>query len=132
MVPVRAELEVLAVTEKLTNPVPVIELPSVTVIHELLLTAVHPHPDCVVTEKLPVPEAAPTERAGVESAKLQDDVLNVNGLDGVLVPVPPGPTALTRASLVVVVLRGHVGNVFDRLTCIKPVDAGVGLPRLFV
>jgi len=132
-VPVRAELDGLAVTEKFTKPVPVIVPPSVTVIHEVLLTAVHPHADAVVTERLPIPDVAATETADVDKAKVHDEAeLNVKVLDGVLVPVPPGPTATTRASLTVVVLRGQVGSAFERSTWIKPVDPGVGLPRLFV
>ena len=129
----RAELDVLAVTEKFTKPVPVIELPSVTAIHGALLTAAHVHPDPVVTERLLIPDVAAMETADVDRAKLQDVlVLNEKVLDGVLVPVPPGPTAATLASLTVVVLRGHVGSACERSTWIRPFDAGVGLPRLFV
>ncbi len=48
---------VLADTEYFTVPFPAPLEPDVTVIQELLLTAVQPHPDAVETFTVPVPPA---------------------------------------------------------------------------
>jgi hypothetical protein len=56
-VPVRLLPVLFAATVKLTVPFPVPVDPLVMVIQLALLTAVHAHPDCVVTETVPVPPA---------------------------------------------------------------------------
>ena len=53
-VPVRSLPVVFAGTVKVTVPFPVPLDPFVIVIQLALLTAVHAHPDCVVTETVPV------------------------------------------------------------------------------
>ena len=57
-VPTRTSSAVLAATVKSTVPFPIPDAPAVTVIHELLLAAVHAQPAAVVTAVLPVPPAA--------------------------------------------------------------------------
>jgi hypothetical protein len=47
-------------TENSTVPFPVPLDPLVIVIQLVLLTAVHAHPDCVVTDTLPVPASLST------------------------------------------------------------------------
>jgi hypothetical protein len=58
-VPLRGDVEVLAVTEKPTVPLPDPGVPDVTMSQPMLLElAVHAHPAAVVTPTLPVPPAA--------------------------------------------------------------------------
>ena len=57
---------------KLTVPFPVPVDPLVIVIQLVLLTAVHEHPDCVVTETLPVP-------ASLLTVSLVGDIPKVHG-----------------------------------------------------
>jgi hypothetical protein len=67
IVPVRALVVVLAATVYATVPVPVPEL-GVTVSQLLSLASVQLHPDVVVTVKLPVPPAAPSETPNGDNA----------------------------------------------------------------
>ena len=131
MVPDRDEDDVFAVTEKFTNPVPVMELPSVTVIHDALLAADHEQLLPVFTAKLPVPAADATDTAVADSAYVHD-ALKVNGLDRVLCPAPPGPTAETRASSMLPPAKGQLETEEARSTLIRPFVPGVGLPSALV
>ena len=56
--PIRLHVVGLAATSKVTEPLPVPDAPLVTVIHALLLTAVHGQPVPIATVLLPVPPAA--------------------------------------------------------------------------
>jgi hypothetical protein len=71
-VPVRGLVDGLAVTEKPTAPEPLVVLPLVTVIHAVLLAAVHVHPDEAVTATDPPPAVDATAIAPVASVKVQD------------------------------------------------------------
>jgi hypothetical protein len=55
-----------------------------------------------------------------------------NAFDRALSPVPPGPTALTRASYVVLAVNGQAVTVLARSTRIRPSAPGAGFPRLVV
>jgi hypothetical protein len=59
--PSRLQVVVLAATSKVTEPLPDPRAPLVTVIHALLLTAVHGHPAAEVTALLTVVAAAVTD-----------------------------------------------------------------------
>ena len=59
--PSRLHVVVLAATSNVTDPLPDPVAPLVTVIHALLLAAVHGHPVATVTVLLPVLSAAVTE-----------------------------------------------------------------------
>ena len=83
IVPVLAKPE-LATTEKLTVPLPVPELPEVIVIHEALLTAVHPHPVCVVTFTLPEPPPAGEDALTGEMEEAQ--IVDVDNVAYIVVP----------------------------------------------
>jgi hypothetical protein len=72
MVPVRLVIEVFAATEYATVPLPVPFVPAVTVIHGVLLAAVHAHePAFAVTDTVPAPPAAVGELAVGEIASVQ-------------------------------------------------------------
>ena len=60
-VPVRLVVPVLAAMLNVTVPDPELDAPLLTVIHALLLTAVHKQPELTVTVLLPVPPVAPTD-----------------------------------------------------------------------
>jgi hypothetical protein len=57
-VPVRLVVDVLAATLNPTVPGPEPDAPLLTVIHDALLVALHPHPVPAVTVLVPVPPAA--------------------------------------------------------------------------
>jgi hypothetical protein len=128
--PLRALEERLAATESVAVPVPEPAL-AATVIHPAPLTAVHEHPVPVLTARLLVPPEAARDTAVVDRAYEQGDV-NVNGLEGLLWPVPPGPTATTRASSIVPGVSGHAGSVVARSTRMSPLLPGAGFPRVLV
>lgn len=96
-VPVRAAVDVLPATLNATVPFPVPAAPAVTVIQEALLEAVHAHPVPAVTEALPLPPAATTERPVGETAGTQPDV-NAKVLETRLVADPDAPIVWMRAS----------------------------------
>jgi hypothetical protein len=75
-------------------------LPDVvtSVIHDVLVLAVHEQPAGAVIVTLVLPEVDPTFIVVVESAYVH--VTNWNWLEMVLRPVPVGPTAATRDSYV--------------------------------
>jgi hypothetical protein len=131
-VPVRCVVAVLAATLKETVPLPVSLAPAVTVIQELLLTAVHAHVLPAVTVALPVPPAATTDWlvGDTDGAHVTGGV-NANVLERVPPLLPPGPTACTSTSYVTPVSRG-VGSKETKSNRIMPSDPGVGLPRLTV
>jgi hypothetical protein len=115
-VPVRADAEVLAATEKFANPVPVMLVPRVTVIHDALLVVVHAQPLTVLTVTLPDPPAAGKDTVVVEREYAQEGLLKANRFDGLLWPAPPGPTASTRASSTVPGPSGHGATTVERST----------------
>jgi hypothetical protein len=57
-VPLLAAVDEFAPDENVTEPLPVPAAPPVTVIHDVLLTAVHVQPVPAVTVVLPAPPAA--------------------------------------------------------------------------
>jgi hypothetical protein len=72
-------------------------LPAVIVIHETLLTAVHPHPVAADTVTLPVVLDCEIDRLTGEIVGAQvTEYANV--FDVVLALAPPGPIAVTRPS----------------------------------
>jgi hypothetical protein len=114
-----------------TMPLPMPFVAPVSVIHDVLDTADHEHPVVAVTDTLPVVAACVIDRFvgeidGVEQAGENEKLFEI-----VLGVVPPGPTALTRASNT----RPGVGRLLrsgrksTRITLPAP---GVGLPRLTV
>jgi hypothetical protein len=70
-VPVRDVVEVFAATVNATVPLPVPELPLLTVIHAALLAAVHVQPVPAVTPTDPLPPADVSDAEVVESVKVQ-------------------------------------------------------------
>ena len=72
---------------------------GLTAIHDAPLAAVQPQPAAVVTVTLALPAPAPTDTAAGDALKVQPPAgPMVKGFDGELRPMPPGPTAATRAS----------------------------------
>jgi hypothetical protein len=66
-VPVRALDDEFAVTEKLTDPLPVPVAPVVTVIHAALLLAVQVHAPAVLTPTDPVPALAVSDTLALDN-----------------------------------------------------------------
>lgn len=97
-VPVREVVTVFAATLNDALPGPVLFAPPVTVIHESLLTAVHPHPAATVTVALPVPPAAATDWLSGVTLGVPHVGVNANVLERVPPLLPPGPTACTSTS----------------------------------
>ena len=91
-VPVRALAAVFAAALKVTEPFPLPVAPAVTVIHDALLEAVHAQPVPTMTEALPLPPAATTDKPVGETVATQGDV-NANVLETMLVADPDGPIA---------------------------------------
>jgi len=125
--PDRWLVEVFAATENVAVPLPAPLAPAVTVIHAVLLTAVHMQPAPAVTVTLLLVEAdAPTE-GFVGVTPYVQGTLHENGFDSALLDVPPGPTAVTSATYV----RPGCGSglkTVARLTRIIPSDCGTGFP----
>jgi hypothetical protein len=96
-VPVRCVPFGFALALKLVVPLPDPLAPDVMVSQAALLVAVHPHPAPAETATLPVPPVAPTDWLVGEIPGLQVTA-HENVFDKVLVVVPPGPIAATRAS----------------------------------
>ena len=96
-VPVREAVAVLAATLNLAVPFPDPDAPAVTVIHELLLTAVHAQVEPVVMAVVPVPPAAVTDWLLGDIDGVQEAV-NENVLDRAVRLLPPGPMASMRVS----------------------------------
>ena len=71
IVPLREVVEVLAVNEKLTVPLPELLPPAVTVIQAAPLLAVQEHPLPEVTPTLPLPAVEATEALAGEIAYVQ-------------------------------------------------------------
>ena len=94
-----------------------------------LLTAVQAHPVPVVTLTLPVLAEEPADEPVGDSVTAQGFV-NANWFETVLRPVPPGPTAATRASYVVPI--GNPEKVVVMSMRMTPLVFGVGLPSGFV
>lgn len=88
----RDELEVFAVTEKLTVPLPAPVLPDVIVSQPAPLVADHAHEASVVTLTLPVPLDAPRLMLEVETVGAHVTEKE-NVFESVLVADPPGPSA---------------------------------------
>jgi hypothetical protein len=109
-----------------TVPLPVPLAPDVTVIHEALLTAVHPQPLPAVTVTLPDPPPDPKLCEVGDAAYVQEDV-KPNVLDSALAALPPGPTAATSATYTVPG-TGHPAKMDLKSTVIVPVESGVGFP----
>jgi hypothetical protein len=72
IVPVRAEVDGLAVTLYATWPLPLPVAPPVTVIQDALLVAVHAQPEAAVTPTAAEPAADPSVAPTEESVKVQD------------------------------------------------------------
>jgi hypothetical protein len=108
-------------------PLPAPLAPAVTVIHEVLLTAVHVQPAPAVTVRsLLVDADAPTDGL-VGVTPYMQGTLHEKLFDAVLLDVPPGPTAATSAKYV----RPGCGiglKTVARLTRIFPSDCGAGFP----
>lgn len=87
----------LAATENGTAPAPAPAVAPVSVIHDADVAADQEQPVATLTERLPLPPDA-------AAAWLDGETLATHGgwneklLDAVLVPTPPGPIAVTRAS----------------------------------
>jgi hypothetical protein len=129
-VPTRCEGDVLAAMlyDTLPPPTPLVE--PVSEIHEALLAAVHEQVAPAVTVTLPVVNTDDTERLVGEMPGAQG-ALNENVFETALAVVPPGPTALTRASKITpgVGSDDSSGRKSTRMTLLA---FGVGLPRFTV
>jgi hypothetical protein len=111
----------------LPEPLP----PDVTVIHPLLLEAVHEQPESDVTPTDPVVADALTDLDAGDVEYVQVGVPPiVKVFEGELAADPPGPTAVTRASYVPA--AGHVVTIVDRSTVITLLASGAGLPSAYV
>lgn len=86
-----------AATEYPTGPLPDPDAPDVIVIHPAFEAAIHAQPVPADTETEPVAPADTTDCVVGVTEKLQGWV-NAKVFDTELVPAPPGPTAMTRAS----------------------------------
>ena len=95
-VPLRPEVEVLAVAAKETVWLPVTGIAEVMVIQEAALAAVHWHVVPAVTVIEPVDAPEPSDAARVDSTGAHGAEL-AKGFDNSLVEDPPGPTARTLA-----------------------------------
>jgi hypothetical protein len=71
IVPARGEVLALASTVYCTVPLPVLDVPAVTVIHGALLVAFHAHTDGDVTVTDPVPPVSVNDLFMAESVKVQ-------------------------------------------------------------
>jgi hypothetical protein len=129
--PTRWFVVVLAATLYGTVALPMPLVVPVSVSHALLLTAVHEHPVVAVNATVPVVAAFVTVRPVGEIDGGEQAGENEKPFDAVLAVMPPGPTALTRASNI----RPGVGRLVSsgrkstRMTLPAP---GVGFPRLTV
>jgi hypothetical protein len=127
-VPLRVDVAPLAAMLNPTVPLPVPVAPLVTVSHEALLTAAHPHADVTPTEPIAAPD--PTFCEPPDTVAVQA-VVNSNVFDRALLPVPLGPTAATTASYDTPSWSGVERSV-EKSTRIIPSLSGVGLPRFAV
>ena len=96
-VPVRDAVDVFAVAEKFTVPLPLPDAPAVTVSHEAPLAAVHAHPVAAFTPTEPDDAAAASEADAADSVGAHG-ALRAKVFDTALVVEPPGPIAVTRDS----------------------------------
>jgi hypothetical protein len=125
-VPVRADVELLAAIENVTEPLPEPEAPVLTVIQLALLTLVHEQPAAAVTVELPDPPAEAIDRLFGEIVGAQAAV-NEKVFDGRLVEDPPGPSADTRPSYTTPAVSGVVSSE-TKSTRIRPSTSSAGLP----
>ena len=119
---------VFAVTLYVTVPPPVPELPDVMVTQEAALAAVQLQPLVVLT--VTVPEPLPEANCWLVGVIDQEHgVENVNGFDTAVGELPPGPSAVTRASYETP--QGSAGlSSGSRFIRILPSASGEGFPRL--
>ena len=110
----------------MTVPLPVPLAPDVIVIHDALLTAVHPQPLLAVTATLPDPPLDP-KLCNVGDAEYVQAAVKPKVLDSALAALPPGPTAATSATYTVPG-TGHPANMDLKSTVIVPVESGAGFP----
>jgi hypothetical protein len=98
-VPVREVVAVFAATVSVVVPLPE-PLAGDTVIQAAFEDAVHVHPLVAFTVRLVVPPPLPTDALVGDTVNEHGLLLlvNVNGLDGPLRPVPSAPAAATRDS----------------------------------
>ena len=89
--PVREPVEVLEATLRDTLPLPEPDAPAVTVIHELLLTAVHEQPVVPVTDTVYEPPLAPADWLAGEMLELHAAAACVTVYD-----LPPAVTVALR------------------------------------
>jgi hypothetical protein len=97
-VPTRLDDVVFAEYPNVTVPGPDPDAPAVTVIHELLLAAVHAHPATAFTVLLALPAVALTDWLAGEIVGVVHVGVNANVLDRTAALFPPGPTAATSTS----------------------------------
>ena len=126
-VPVRCEVEVLAVTLNVTVPLPEPLAPPLMVSHAALLVAVHPHPPPAVTPVVEDPAAAVSVREVGDTVN-EHGAENWNVFDRVERAVPPGPTAATVASYTMPG-EGKAVRIDENSTTMLPFAWGVGLPN---
>ena len=96
-VPVRADVAVFALAEKLTVPLPLPAPPAVIVSHDAPLVAVHAQPVAALTPTEPADTAALTDADDDDSVGAHDPE-RANVFDRALGVDPPGPMAVTRDS----------------------------------
>ncbi len=126
-VPVRA-VPVLAVTLKVTVPLPEPLAPAETVSQAALLVAVHGQPEPAVTATAPVAVVAGTACPAVAIDAVQA-AEKPNGFESPLSLLPVGPIAETRASYTTPADGSPLRRLM-KLTRILPSGPGAGLPRL--
>ena len=119
---------VFAATANVTAAVPLPPVPEVIVSQAAVLDADHVHPAAALTVTMPVDAPAPTDAPDADSVGAHTTEYEKR-LDTVLVAVPPGPTADTRASYSTPVASG-AGSSGRKATRINPPVPGAGFPRL--
>jgi hypothetical protein len=127
IVAAREDVELFAVAEKFTVPLPFPFDPDVIVSHDAGLDADHVQPVATTTLTEPFDAAAASDALPLDSAGAQGGV-NENGFDRALVPTPPGPTAATLDSYCTPPVSGVVSRATKSMR-IMPSVCGVGLPR---
>jgi hypothetical protein len=127
IVAARGDVEVFAVAEKFTAPLPLPFDPDVIVSHDAGLDADHVQPVATSTLTEPFDAAAASDALPLDSAGAQVGV-NENEFDSALGLMPPGPTAATRDSYCTPPASGEVSRA-TKSKRIMPSVCGAGLPR---
>jgi hypothetical protein len=140
--PSRLHVVVFGATSKLTEPLPDPAAPLVTVIHALLLAAVHGQPAGAVTAPLPVPPDAVNHSLAVETARHEfaawltvkvlpatvsepvrlDPVLGATSKLIVPLPDPAAPLVTVIHTLLLTAVQGQPATIVTVALPVPPVS----------